>query len=269
MMHRFSLALGSLLLIGTTSFAWIPYVGGSAYSENFNGLSASPGPHPWVNNSTVPGWYAGSSIGVPGVYEADNGSSIFNGLHSYGANLDPDRALGSVSGNDFGAIGVGFITYGVMFRNTSTLWTLTQFSFEFFWEQWRDASEDPQSVAFEYKVDSNPIDVASAGGWLPVGTGLLFNIQDTGVGPIDGNTVRLLVSGSVTIAGGWQPGDYLMLRWYDTNSEGSDHGMAVDDFTFSAVPEPTTFALVGLGMGAAGLVTRRLRRKKAEQAVAA
>jgi len=66
----------------------------------------------------------------------------------------------------------------------------------------------------------------------------------------------------------WAPGTSLWLRWRDPNDPGSDHGMAIDNFSFSAVPEPTTFALVGLGMGAAGLVSRRLRRKKTEQPIA-
>jgi len=61
----------------------------------------------------------------------------------------------------------------------------------------------------------------------------------------------------------WQTGQALWLRWVDTNDKDSDHGLAIDDFSFnasvSAVPEPQSWLLMGLGLLAFAGVQRARR----------
>lgn len=266
-MMRFAcLATALAMFVVAGAQAQISYTGGTLYTQDFNSLSSVAGPHPWTDSGTIVGWYAASDTASPiTLYTADNGSSNLGNLYSYGSTGDSDRALGSLADGSTGSV-----YYGVQFKNASAAWTYTSFSVSFWLEQWRADSRNLQSLQLQYQVSGSPISVDGAGPWTTIDT--LNAIVLNTVGAIDGNLAVNRVNASylaVPIAGGWAPNQYLMLRWVDVDDSGSDHGLAIDDFTFSAVPEPTTFALVGLGMGAAGLVTRRLRRKKAEQAVAA
>lgn len=261
MMRLTVFAVALAIFIVAPASAQIPYIGGTTLTENFNTL-ASPPPalNPWTNNVTLPGWYAADGGGAVTQYHANNGSSASGNLYSYGADGDPDRALGSAASNATGAI-----YFGVALQNAHPTWVLTSFTASYFMEQWRDASEDDWFTFFEYRMNATGID--DPGAWTPVPAGDLWSILSDNSGALNGNVVNAPIT--VTVNGlNWLPGDTLWLRWRDPNDPGSDHGLAIDDFSFSAVPEPTTMALVGLGMGAAGLVTRRLRRKKAEPAVA-
>jgi len=48
------------------------------------------------------------------------------------------------------------------------------------------------------------------------------------------------------------------LRWRDIDEVGSDHGIAIDDFSITAIPDPSTVGLVVLDGMALGF--RRWRR---------
>jgi hypothetical protein len=39
----------------------------------------------------------------------------------------------------------------------------------------------------------------------------------------------------------WLPGQQVVLSWTDVIDTANDHGLAIDNFNFVAVPEPTTF----------------------------
>ena len=56
----------------------------------------------------------------------------------------------------------------------------------------------------------------------------------------------------------WAGGAALTIRWSDLDDAGSDGLYALDNFSMTAVPEPSTFTL--LGVGAIGLLARRFRR---------
>jgi hypothetical protein len=46
----------------------------------------------------------------------------------------------------------------------------------------------------------------------------------------------------------WGPDQALWLTWQIASSTGGGQGLAIDNLSFSAVPEPSTVALVGLGV---------------------
>src|SRR5262245_48500226 len=73
----------------------ISVTGTMTYTQNFNSLGT--GSVPWVNNSTLPGWYAAidDSLTPPGNLQASNGTVDLNGLLNLGTTGSTDRAIGS------------------------------------------------------------------------------------------------------------------------------------------------------------------------------
>ncbi len=249
------------IVLGLNSTVWsqVLYVGGTTYTQNFDSLANSPTNTniSWTDNSTLPGWYEEKGNN-PDSYRAGDGSSNAGHIWSYGANDSTERALGALASN-----GTGTVYFGVRFRNNHTSWVLTSFTVSYTMEQWRSGKTSAETTFFEYKVSTTDTDVNGVG-YTGNSSGDLVTVNLSGSGAVNGNDAANQTAISFTVTGiTWNPGEDLWLRWRDPNDTGNDHGMAIDDFTFSAVPEPTTFALVGLGMGGATLVARRLRRRVA------
>jgi hypothetical protein len=60
----------------------------------------------------------------------------------------------------------------------------------------------------------------------------------------------------------WNNSTTLWIRWIENNDVNSDHGLAIDNFSFSAVPEPGEYAaLAGAGLIGFALWRRRMARK--------
>ncbi|MEI7466219.1 MAG: VPLPA-CTERM sorting domain-containing protein, partial [Burkholderiales bacterium] len=85
---------------------------------------------------------------------------------------------------------------------------------------------------------------------------------------LNGNLASNRVAGlGGTINSTWANGDTLWLRWAEVNDNGSDHGLAIDNFSLtagtavpSAVPLPAAAWLLGAGLGALGWTGRRRAR---------
>lgn len=194
------------------------------------------------------------TVAVP--FFADNGSGGSGGIYSYGTSLsDANRALGSV------ASGTNIPAFGVEIVNTSSV-TLNSFTFSFDAQEWRKANGSTavvNSLAFaygftglgtatsaNYLTDSSLIPLASGNvvGTSPITTSPFIVFTALG-------TVNVSVSG-LNVA----PGQSIFLRWQDTNDLSNDAGLAIDNFSFSAIPTPGTASLMVLG----GLLAARRRR---------
>lgn len=258
--------LGLAVQVATAQF--VSYSGG-VYSQNFDSLSnVSPGNHTWTDGvAPLLGWYEHRSNNQ-GLYRATDGSADTGYIYSFGAVGSTERALGSLSTS-----ATGTVFWGVRIRNTHPNWTFTSFTLEFYQEQWRVAANDAvQTTFFQYKISTTDTDV-NGSGYTGVSSGDLVstitqaNFSGTAPSALDGNANRILRT--VVVTGiNWAPGEDLWLRWRDPNNDGTDHAMGIDDLTFAAVPEPATFALVGVGMGGVGVVARRLRRNRHATVVA-
>ena len=237
---------------------------GSTVSENFNSPAGTAGN--FVNNTTYLGWYAVSRTGAvlpegsdgPGTvsYLANNGGAAAVGtLVNTGSTGSPDRALGAQSHNT----GNSLISYGLQLTNSTGI-SLNSFTLGYTAEQWRMISgEGADGLTVEYQIFSGTGDLTS-GTWTAI-SALNFTAPQTTTGSstgLNGNTAGNFSQLSTTVTGvTWAPGSELWLRWNDASASASTKRaiLAIDDVTFTAVPEPSSLGL--LAIGAAGFLRRR------------
>ncbi len=263
--NTFLAALG-IATIATTAHAAVTYAtSGSTYTENFDsGLPSGAATLTWTDDSTFAGTYAyrfGGTDPAGAVVEYRRTSGNSTGIELF-------QWRDSASASD-GALGTkptdatGSIATGIQFTNNTGI-TLTEFTLGYTGEQWVNSNSGQNNqLIFAYQLGS-PANLA-AGTWTDVAA-LQFDspIDGDGVSAsenIDGNAAaNRTVIAPVTVSGlSWADGTDLYVRWFDSNSVGVDQGLAIDDVSFSAVPEPSTSLLVFGG----GIALVSLRRRTA------
>jgi hypothetical protein len=160
--------------------------------------------------------------------------------------------------------------FGVVFQNNSGV-ALTGFNVGYTGEQWRRHGPDETALYFEYAVVSShnaaEFSVLSDYTWTRVDA-LEFVSPQFGGGNtgLDGNLAanREVISPTMVLAD-IQDGEFLAIRWFQnrTNIAGDPsttyHALGVDSMSFSAIPEPSTYAMI---LGFIGLAIAALRRKR-------
>lgn len=235
MKNRLLPTWSALLIIGVScwnkSAAQYPMSIGP-YVQNFDSLATSGTANPWVNNSTLPGWYSSRNGTNTASYRGGDGSSNVGDLWSYGvagvSNVN-DRALGSVASGSATPI-----AFGLRFTNDSAA-TFTNFVITYTGEQWRNGGNlAPQTLAFSYQVGSSPLTNAAGNGWINF-TALDFITPTVGAtaAPLDGNaaTNRQLIANVFLSGVSVSPSQEIFFRWSDVNDNGNDHGFAIDDLS--------------------------------------
>jgi hypothetical protein len=229
---------------------------GAAYTQDFNSLG-----NIGTTNAALPaGWTlleAGSSARVNQQYAAGNGSDSAGDVYSFGSSGSSERALGTLLSNTLTP------TIGASFVNKAG-GTLTALAIAYTGEQWRLGVADrgaADRLAFQYSLNASSLDT---GTWINVNA-LDFSSPDTtGVsGARDGNAAADRTSLAATITGlSVADGATFWIRWSDFDISNADDGLAVDDFSLkahgvSAVPEPGTLGLLGIGIALAGIAASR------------
>lgn len=255
-------AIAALAALAGASSASVSYTGGT-YSQGFDSLGTS-GSLAWANDSTLAGWslFRQPAPGTPvTTYTGGDGSSNAGAFYSFGTGSNTDRALGGVGsgGSYFGSPSSGNIAgwFAVALTN-STAGTIDSFTVGYDGEQWRNGGNTTaQTMVMEYGFGASFTGVAS---WIAGGSGFNFTslVNTSTAGALDGNAGANRTAGlGGTVSGlSWGAGQTLWIRWVERNDSGNDHGLAIDNFEFSAVPTPGAAALLGLG----GLLSARRRR---------
>jgi hypothetical protein len=274
--HSF-LAVAASLAMSSMGFAQsVNYsTTGSIYSQNFDGLPttgtaiiAGRGPHAiegQLGSTGMTGWHMtndrGSSTATE--FRAQDGSlsgSSGRGVVSFGTTASTDRALGTLgTSNQISAFG--------LYLTNTTGQNLSQVTLNFTGEQWRvgDAAITAETLAFSYAV-FNTVATSSIGlavaGFNAV-SALDFNAPFTGNAglnnsALDGNNATYQASLGQTFNVNWAPNQVLVLQWVGQDLSGQDHGLGIDNLNFSAIPEPSTYALLA-ALATMGAVSLRRR----------
>jgi hypothetical protein len=236
------------------------------YAQNFDSLTTTTGTAvPWANDSTLAGWslFAGTGAAVA-TYGADAGTSATGSFRSFGAAGATERALGALAsgGTVFGSPAPGAVAgYVAVALSNDTGSALSGFTLNFNGEQWRNGGNtSTHNFNMQYGFGSTFNSVVM---WT--GPGGSFNFASPVVGAtagaVDGNAAGLVSGLGGAVSTTWAPGDTLWVRWMDVNDAANDHGMAIDNVSFSvsAVPEAHSATLLLAGLMAMGFVALRRR----------
>jgi fibronectin-binding autotransporter adhesin len=251
-------SIASLVALAGPAFGQaILLTGPTTYTQNFNTLGTAN--VAWSDGVTVDGWHAGmnSNTTADGTLQATDGgaagaNSALSGLLNLGVTGDADRALGSKT---TGTGGFANISYGVLFRNTSSNY-LRISNLGYAGEIWHTNSgaTTRETWTTSYKVsdtlftDTEPggSAAAAAPGTFTALAGLNWTAPNLNVanGSVNGNLAANRVAltlnnpnGGILLA----PGAFFMFRWVDTNLANNDGYQAIDDFsaTFDAARQVT------------------------------
>ncbi len=253
LLSKFALTIAVLAAMAGVSQAQVSYTGGT-YTENFDSMTAT-------GTTTPAGWFAGTGTGAavfttavtPGTGSSNTGANYNFGVA--GVNPVTDRALGSLASGNLQRDSELHIT-------NNTGFNITMFTLSYDGEQWRvgGTTSVANTLMLQYSL------TGLAGSWVNMGSSFDFTspIVSGTAGALDGNAAANRVAG---IGGTYTPsapipnGTTFFLRWADPDNASADNAVSLDNFSFSAVPEPSVYMLLGVGLLFCG--QRFLRRKRA------
>ncbi len=202
---------------------------GSALTQDFNSLALTG------TSSTIPlGWaFLETGSNANTTYSAGTGSGNSGDTYSFGATSSSDRAFGGLlSGSLVPTLGASYT------NNIGS--SIAQLVIAYTGEQWRlGATGRVDRLDFQYSTNATSL---ITGTWTDVDN-LDFTAPVTSgtTGALDGNATSNHTSISYTITGlTINPGSSFWIRFNDLNATGSDDGMAIDDWSLTAIIECST-----------------------------
>lgn len=235
-----------------------------SYINNFNSMGTGTPVYPTGWNA----WKVGGTGALAAnsyvttattpAFTTSTGSATTASIYNFGTTTgDPnDRSLGTLADDGFiGAIGASFQ------NNTGFTLTSSQVNMGFNITLWRSGNNSAtETMAFSYKIGGNLNDTT---GWTTLTTFDLVEPNPTLTDNTakDGHAIYSTVTPTAITGLSWAPGAVLNMRWVDSDGLGNDSAIAIDNFQMNIVPEPSTYALFGVGF-AGLLVLRRIKKAR-------
>lgn len=205
----------------------IPFTG--QYAQNFDSLvrEVKATTLSWTNDGTLPGWYgatfASGTWAPASLHQGDDGGSNVAALKSLGPNWNRNRSLGTISFSNRTAWGVCLLN--------ATASVITQVTLNYTGEQWRVSSTaaNNKELLLEYSNSATALGASSGYTAVPPLTFSPPMKTSATTTKLDGKLPanRQFLQQTVSIAGGWQPGGRLWLRWSTGTSQSAI--VAVED----------------------------------------
>lgn len=199
--------------------------GGLTATENFNTLATSG-----TTNTTVPSGWAFSESGTNAntTYAADAGSTSTGNTYSYGTGTTTERAFGEVASGSLES------TLGVSFTNNTDS-AIVQLNLDYYVELWRKGATGVRdSMVFEYSTTATSL---TTGTWTSVTSLNPYTANlSASAGAVNGDLSanRVHITGQVTGIS-VNIGSTIWIRFRAVNISGNDDGLAIDDFSATAV----------------------------------
>lgn len=199
------------------------------FTEDFDTLPSAGSTFDWFDSDTIPGWYVDNTTSNSfNPAKISHGSSTTGKLYSFGSVGSTERALGSLSSSSVGGVYLGT----KIINQTGT--TINSFEVSYTGEQWRSSGAAEQSMLFTYGVGAPSL---QSGNYVNIAGGDFTSpTANAATGSLDGNlAANRTAIGPLQVTGlDWKPNEAMWLRWFDPDHTGTDHGLAIDDFSFSA-----------------------------------
>ncbi|MCS6990742.1 MAG: T9SS type A sorting domain-containing protein, partial [Chitinophagales bacterium] len=201
-------------------------------SQNFNTLVTSGTGNPWVDNTTLAGWYSTRTT-----INAGDGTSNAGALYSFGTGTSTERALGSIASGS-----TGTIQYGVALTNTFGV-PVKGLQVNYRGEQWR-CGGNTSAHTLEFSWQLNATDLIS-GTWTDENAlDFVSLVNNPAASALDGNAFGNYADLSHSFSVNLPAGQTIWLRWTDINDVGNDHGLAVDDLQVYFITEDEGYVYV-------------------------
>jgi hypothetical protein len=255
-----ALAALSALTVAATASAQVIYSGGS-YTQNFSSLSTSTNvAQTWTNGTTIAGWHATSSLaGAFTQYTPQWQTGISAGVLYHARNTEETNR--SFLGGRVTS-GTENITIGLQIANTTGT-TLDAFSLSFIASQFYKTGV-AQQLQVSFSTDATSL---TTGTWTTI-SALTYTAPYTTGNATVSSAEEIASRQTMSISSQslvWNDQADLWIRWTSFRDlSGSYTGaagvLAINDVTFSAIPEPSSFAGLA-GLGALGFAALRRRRR--------
>jgi hypothetical protein len=239
-------AVWLLLLLALPSHGTLSIGGLSEITETFNSLNpptgqdpVSPSPYVFKGDWT----YSGTDFNPGGLYTVSSGYRHENS--AYGLRIST-RSGDIAFGNKMGANEAPL--HLTLHARNNTGATINRFELGWNVEQYSQAGR-ATTVSFDWSTDGLDFNLNHVTGGAPVSavTGPAGNLASVLKTPVSATIIRDLPAGQEV---------YFRFTWKTGSGSGDNAHLGVDDFSVTAVPEPSTYLAGGFAVGLLALTFR-------------